>query len=317
MKETCVLLFYTLLLGGTLCSQQTLPYNWRPEQPRYGGFVRADTTVNSKRVATVTGVCLAGYGLAYTGISLAWYKNIPKTKWHWFNDNYQWSQVDKMGHAFGGYQGARGMIGLFKWSGMNKFHSALYGGLIGFISLGPIEVLDGFTEKWGASVGDLIANLTGAGLAFTNEMLWAEQRIQFKFSYHPTRYADVYPELFGVGIEKPLKDYNGQTTWLSFRIHSWLPKGGMLRHKYPKWLNIAVGYGANGLEGGYDLGFTSAVKEREYRQFYLSPDIDLSAISTRHGGLRILLSVLNLIHLPAPALELNGQNGFRWHWLYM
>ncbi len=315
MKEILVI-FCTLLLAGTLHCQQTLPYNWQPEKPRYDGFFRADTTLNKKRVAAVTGICLGGYGLAYTGIALAWYRNISKTKWHWFNDNYEWGQVDKMGHALGGYQGARGMIGLFKWSGMNKFQSAFYGSLIGFMSLAPIEVLDGFTEKWGASSGDLIADFAGAGLAFTNEMLWAEQRIQFKVSYHPTRYADVYPQLFGTGIEKPLKDYNGHTTWLSFRVHSWLPEGKFKR-KYPKWLNVAVGYGANGLAGGYDLGYTPAVQAREYRQYYLSLDVDLSAIPTRHGGLRVLLDVLNLVHLPAPALELNGQNGFRWHWLYM
>ena len=315
MKDLLVL-FCTFLLASTLQAQQTLPYNWQPEKPRYKGFLVADTTLNKKRVATVSGICLGGYGIAYTGIALAWYSNIPKTKWHWFNDNYEWLQIDKMGHALGGYQGARGMIGLFKWSGMKKFPSAFYGSLIGFMSLAPIEVFDGFTEKWGASSGDLVANFTGAGLAFANEMLWAEQRIQMKISYHPTPYAYVYPRLFGTGIDRPLKDYNGHTAWLSFRVHSWLPEG-KFKKKYPKWLNVAVGYGANGLAGGYSLGNTPQVQAREYRQYYLSLDVDLSAIPTSKGGVRLLLDILNLIHLPAPALEFNGQNGFRWHWLYM
>jgi len=301
---------------GSAHAQSSLPYNWRPVAPSYDGFFRADTIRNPKRVKAVTGICLGGYGLAYTGIALAWYKDFPRTQWHWFDDNHEWGQVDKIGHALGGYQGARGMIGLFKWSGMSRKQTALYGGVIGFMSLAPIEVFDGYAEKWGASWGDLVADGAGAGLAFANEMLWSEQRIQIKISYHTTPYAKVFPNLFGNDVTKVLKDYNGHTGWLSFRIHSWLPEGKFKR-KYPRWLNVAVGYGANGLTGGYDQGLTPSIRDREYRQYYLSLDVDFTAIPTRHGGVRLLLDVLNVIHFPAPALEFNGQHGFRWHWLYM
>jgi hypothetical protein len=42
-----------------------------------------------------------------------------------------------------------------------------------------------------------------------------------------------------------LKDYNGQTYWLSVNLHSFY-KGS----KIPKWLNLAIGYGANGMLTG-------------------------------------------------------------------
>lgn len=67
----------------------------------------------------------------------------------------------------------------------------------------------------------------------------------------------------------------------------------------------------------FDNRLLSAIREREYRQYYLAFDVDLSAIPTRNGGVRVLLDVLNFIHLPSPTLEYNGKHSMRWHWLYM
>lgn len=298
-----------------------LPYNWRPikREFRQGdrAFCLADTVKNKKRVLAVSATTLGGYGLAYAGISYTWYRDYPSTRFHFFNDNREWSQVDKIGHCLGGYSGSRGMIGLFKWSGLSQRKSALYGSLIGGLAMVPLELLDGFATKWGASWGDIIADVSGGGLAFANEMLWAEQRIQMKVSYHPTGYADARPDLFGDQYTKYLKDYNGHTGWLSFRLHSFLPES-KFKQIYPRWLNVAVGYGANGLLGGYgDHGNSQAIRDREYRQYYLAFDLDLSAIPTRYGSLRILLDILDCVHLPSPTMEYNSKHGFRWHWLYM
>lgn len=309
-----------LLFTSNVKAQSALPYNWQPRKNEFlrgdSSFFLQDTVRNKKRVLAVTGTTLGGYGVAYLGMALTWYQDYPLTKFHFFDDNHEWAQVDKIGHTMGGYQGARGMIGLFKWSGLPRKKAALYGGLIGGLAMVPVELLDGFAEKWGASWGDIVADISGGALAFGNEMLWSEQRIQVKVSYHPTPYSDVRPDLFGDKYTRYLKDYNGHTGWLSFRVHSFLPDG-KFKQKYPRWLNLAVGYGANGLLGGYDNGLTPAILEREYRQYYLSPDIDLSAIKTRSGALRLILDILDCIHLPSPALEYNSKHGLRWHWLYM
>lgn len=309
----CSLVFFT-------GSAQQLPYNWMPEKPEFKKGDQSpflpDTTLNKKRIKTVVGVTAGGYGIAYLGIAAAWYRNFPRTRFHFFNDNHEWAQIDKFGHFLGGYQGGRGMIQLFKWSGMDRKKAAIYGGMAGFLSLVPVEILDGFAEKWGASTGDLITDFAGGALATVNELLWSEQRIQAKVSYHPTYYAEARPDLFGDKYSKFLKDYNGHTVWLSFRTHSFLPES-RLKEKFPRWLNVAVGYGANGLLGGYENGITPEIRAREYRQYYLSLDVDLSAIRTRSGVLNLLLDIANVIHLPAPAFEYNGKHGFRWHWLYM
>ncbi len=316
----CALALLLSLFGGMLHAQTDAPYNWHPVKHEFykgdSSFFLQDTAVNRKRVLAVTGTTLGGYGLAYAGISYTWYRDFPSTKFHFFNDNHEWAQVDKVGHFMGGYSGARGMIGLFKWSGMNRHKSALYGGLVGGLAMVPLELLDGFATKWGASWGDIVFDVGGGALAYGNEMLWAEQRIQAKVSYHPTGYADARPDLFGDKYTKYLKDYNGHTGWLSFRVHSFLPES-KLKSVYPRWLNFAVGYGANGLLGGYDNGITPAIRDREYRQYYLSPDIDLSAIPTKSGALRLILDILDCVHLPSPALEYNSKFGLQWHWLYM
>jgi hypothetical protein len=320
MLATCTLCIAMLGAFSRVQAQDTLPYNWRPlKNEFYHGdraFFLADTSLNKKRSITVSATTLGGYGLAYVGMAYAWYRDFPLTQFHFFNDNDEWAQIDKFGHFLGGYQGGRGMIALFKWSGLNRKKSALYGGLIGGLAMVPVELLDGLAAKWGASWGDIVADVTGGALAFGNEMLWSEQRIQAKISYHPTGYADARPDLFGDKYTKYMKDYNGHTGWLSLRVHSFLPEGNFKNH-YPRWLNIAVGYGANGLLGGYHMGNDAAIRDREYRQYYLSPDIDLSAIKTKSGALKFVLAILNCVHLPSPALEYNSKHGLRWHWLYM
>lgn len=311
-----------LMIGFLRLAAQspTLPYNWKPVKPTYkngdAAFFMPDTVRNRTRMRWVNATTLGGYGLAYTGIALSWYRDFPRTRFHFFDDNHEWAQIDKVGHFTGGYQGSRGMIGLYKWAGLPKGRAALYGSLIGFGTLVPIELMDGFALKWGASWGDLVADFGGAALAYGNEMLWEEQVIQAKVSYHPTPYADARPDLFGDRYTRYLKDYNGHTGWLTFRMRHFLPEGKFKDH-FPRWLNLAVGYGANGLLGGYDGGLTPAIRDREYRQYYLSLDIDLSQIKTRSGALSFLFDIINVVHLPAPALEYNGKHGFRWHWLYM
>jgi hypothetical protein len=64
------------------------------------------------------------------------------------------------------------------------------GGLSGTAFLTVVEVLDGFSSGWGFSIGDLGADLAGSGLFIAQELVWNEQRIQVKFSFHRNSYAD-------------------------------------------------------------------------------------------------------------------------------
>jgi hypothetical protein len=120
-----------------------------------------------------------------------------------------------------------------------------------------------------------------------------------------------YPERF-------LKDYNAQTYWLSFNLASLLGNENI-----PPWLNISLGYGAENMFGGYGNSWTDAAgnrydvsnTHRRYSQFYITPDIDFSRISTNSQFLRSIFKAMNLIKLPLPGIEINTLGELRLHFL--
>jgi hypothetical protein len=84
-------------------------------------------------------------------------------------------------------------------------------------------------------------------------------------------------------------------------------------------LNVAAGYGADGMIGGYSNppladGFGNPLAFERYRQFYLSLDIDLTRIKTRSPFLKAALMAFGFIKIPAPALEFN-KYGVKGHWV--
>jgi hypothetical protein len=223
--------------------------------------------------------------------------------------------MDKMGHLFSSYHlGSYGANAL-KWSGASRKNQLVYGATLGLAFLTTVEVFDGYSEKWGASMGDVVANISGTALFVSQELLWNEQRIVPKFSFHTTSYAKVRPEVLGSSLsEQILKDYNGQTYWLSANIHSFAKTS-----KIPKWLNVAIGYGAEGMITGNEDEFdtTNPLPESErYRQFYLSLDVDLTKIETKSHFVKTILTIFNTIKIPAPTFEIKGSGGSKLHLIY-
>jgi hypothetical protein len=87
------------------------------------------------------------------------------------------------------------------------------------------------------------------------------------------------------------------------------------RSGLPGWLNFGLGYGANGMLREFDNPANLPYYER-YRQFYLSPDIDLVELfPTRKKGVKILLRFLNSFKFPMPTVEFNN-SGTAFYWLY-
>ncbi len=268
------------------------------------GFAQAlepDSATLARRQRWVTWGTVGAVSASYTALSVAWYSDQERTRFRWFNDGGEWQQIDKVGHAWGAYQQSRLLMELLRWSGASPQQVRWVGGLSGFVLQAPIEILDGFAADYGASGWDLLANATGSALAIANDVLWQEQRIQLKFSYLPTDYPAQRPDLLGNGLDELLKDYNGQTYWLtvplSFRTTRWA-------HTRPlDWLGLAVGYGGRGMVGGYGTDPPAVISAREVREFYLGLDLDLTRIRTRSRVLRTVFTALNAIRLPLPALR--------------
>jgi len=121
-----------------------------------------------------------------------------------------------------------------------------------------------------------------------------------KLSFHQTAYSKVYPQALGSNFaENILKDYNGQTYWISIPIKRFISSS-------PKWICVSLGYGAEGMVDGLNNtppGYVGQYPEERYRQWFFSMDIDLSEIKTKNITLKFLFKTLNIIKMPFPTLE--------------
>lgn len=285
----------------------------------YSFFV-ASTDFNPNRFWGVFGTGNTAYATSMFVLSNYWYSDYEQSKFHFAKDGRNWLQIDKAGHVWTTYSETFYAYKLYRWSGLKK-KPALYLSMISAsIYQGSIEWLDGRSAEWGASWGDLLANTSGTLLYGLQEAAWDEQKIRLKFSSRKQDYSEFDPmiqerivRLYGQNFwEQTLKDYNGQVYWLSFN-----PFGKV--KGYPKWLNLAVGYGGNQLFGalenqwevdGQIVDFSHVPRNRQY---YLSLDIDFSHIHTKYPFLDFLIHSLNILKFPAPSLILeDGELNFRF-----
>ncbi len=271
-------------------------------------FFEKSDTLNLPRRNLVVGSTVGIGALTIVGLNELWYKDYPRSSFHFINDNSNWLQMDKVGHATTAYyMGSLGMKS-FRWSGMSKKNAIWYGGSVGLMFLTAVEVLDGFSAEWGASWGDVIANTSGTAILIGQELLWHEQRIEMKFSYHPTYYAEQNPETLGsTALESLLKDYNGQTYWLSVNPWSFAKDS-----RFPKWLSVSAGYGAEGML----TALPPEDGDGRYRKFILSFDLKLSNINTGSAFWNSFFDVINVIKIPFPAVEYNTKGEFKFHAMY-
>lgn len=251
-----------------------------------------------------------GHLTAFTGLYFLWYKNYPQTKFHFFNDLPEWLQMDKAGHFFSGYWLTR--LQTYVWKQTKHTNPALMGALWSTVTMTGIEILDGFSAKWGSSVYDALANLAGISLA-----LWQETNPSIiiipSFSFHPVKYPDKYSErarqLFGTFPVSLLKDYNGQTYWLAIGRKNW-------------FVLPSIGYSAEGMLGGTSNcwksnGTQTCANIPRQRQFLLSFTINWKNLNVNWKHWETLASIMNIIKLPAPTIIITTPNqSIKFHVIY-
>ncbi len=300
MKGLYCYIIFLLAVSSSLFSQSGINQFLKPSdslnKPRRNSVVISETTL-----ATATLI----------GLNQLWYADYPRSSFKTIDDSSGWLQVDKLGHAFSAYQLTSFGASTLNWAGVRKKDQLLYGSILSLGFLTAVEVMDGFSEEWGFSWTDMAANAAGTGLYVGQELLWDEQRILLKYSFHRTQYAQQRPDKLGNGLaEEFLKDYNGQTYWLSANINSFLKIDGV-----PNWLNFAFGYGADGMLTG-EPNDPLFLNQNRTRQYYLSLDVDLSRIKTNSNLLKTIFSVFNVIKVPFPTLEFNSNGRVKMHYLY-
>jgi hypothetical protein len=263
-------------------------------------FTHSDTLNKGRTIRTSIGIGGAWFGSMY-GLSQIWYKDVDKEPWHTIDDSRNWMLMDKLGHSYAAYVINRFTTDMYEWSGVNSRTSLWIGTGVSLGFQTTLEMFDAYSAEWGFSWSDMAANISGTALYTGQKLIWDEERIIPKFSYHPTPYAEVRPEVLGSSfMESILKDYNGQTYWLSFS-----PGTFMKDSKFPEWLCFSIGYSADEKLVGsepYYLDPATGVEYNEKREWLLSADIDLSRLNIKRPWLKSVVKQFNYIKIPFPAL---------------
>ena len=256
------------------------------------------------------GLALAGVYAAHIKPWWSGQKTGMRFKFDFYN-NY-WLEMDKFGHFYANIQVAKLSAALFQFAGVSR-RRALW---IGFgnttLLYTAFELTDAGFQDWGFSVPDYIANLLGASYPLAQEYLPVLRHFNFKISYFPSKYFrnEKYRKSPGFIRYEPYHyvagDYDGMIFWLSADVDWLLPNA--VKPFWPDWLNIAIGYGAANLP--------QANRELKERQLYIALDYNLTSgtteaspragLSGKGALLRKLKSVLNAIHLPAPAIRITS-----------
>lgn len=268
--------------------------------------------IRNRRVATISSGVLV-YSATMWSLNEFWYKDYPRSPLHSFDDSREWLQMDKAGHFFTAwYLGVTG-IRSAEWMRLKGNTKVWLGGSLGFAFLTGIELLDGTSSQWGFSWSDAAANTLGSGFAISQQVLWGKQKLLLKFSYRNHGESAIRPQLLGSNrYERWIKDYNGQTYWLSFSPGAFFPAT-----RIPTWLCLSLGYSARGMLGAKSNDWLNAPTIsfehfRREREWFLSADLDLSAIPCKAPWFRTFTTWFNFLKIPFPGINLrNGST----YWL--
>ena len=301
---------YAFLLGWLLMLSvraQPLPTAGVPSAPA------SPSEIHQGRFVGVVVSTAAFYTITLLLLRKQRYKK--RVPFHQFNDNGEWLQMDKIGHSATAYCMSRGGYELMRWSGVNERTSILTGGLLALLFQTTLEVYDGHAAEWGFSKGDMLANVAGTALFMGQQYGAGQQVVSLKYGFRKTIFPPYRPNLLGKTTgQQMLKDYNGQQYWLSVNLASVLPVGS----RFPRWLNVDVGYSGSGMIGGHENppvfdAAGNAVTFTRYRQFFLAPDADLSRVGTFSPSLQRFIGTTQFFKIAAPSLEFSRYRGLRLH----
>jgi len=176
-----------------------------------------------------------------------------------FRAGNDWSKdrtlhFDELIHFQGGYRITQGLVGMYRWAGLNAGWSEALGAGTAASVMTFLEYVDGRRPtKQGASYSDFTANLLGVGFALAKMHVGVLQDVDLRLNY--TSFGDVLQK-------KTLLKYDRMTHWLTYD----------LQRQVNLPLHVGVGYGVQNAfkpqvrsEYYLGVGFTPvAILERYY-----------------------------------------------------
>lgn len=331
MKRSVI--YITFFLYIFLNSNQSVVTAQEYQSTGLNRFLTPADSLYKPRLRLIVAGNAASYAVSFYTLNEYWYKNYEREKFHLFNDQGEWLHMDKIGHVYSTYHHAAYIYDLYQWSGVKSDDAALIGVGTALFFQSAIEIMDGFSAKWGFSIPDVAANIGGAGLFYFQQRLLDRQVVNMKLSSRVIDYDDEViisntrngfssrkrraDDLFGTSrLEKLLKDYNAQIYWLSFDMNSIIGNGT----SWPEWLNLAIGYSGENMYGGYEnswvedgLVFSLPEEEDRYAQFFFGLDLQVERIHTRSHVLKTLQKSLRTFKIPSPAIEVNTRGEVLFH----
>lgn len=264
-------------------------------------FLTKSDYFSKKRLITVGTSSALTWTASDVVLYSAWYSNYSTSKFHLFDDRKEWLQMDKVGHFYTANKLSSSLSTIYQWTGLSRKKSIITGSLLSWGYQSSLEIFDGYSNGWGFSWSDMSANTLGVLAYSLQEYFLNDQFVNFKMSAHLSPYAKLRPNVLGSNIpERLLKDYNGQTYWMSFSPF-YLSKND----KLPKWLCLSLGYGIDSKIDGmknhyYDINSNSLFLAK--RMFLFSLDIDFKKLPINNKRLKQFISVLNMVKVPLPTL---------------
>ncbi len=250
------------------------------------------SNIDPVRFTIVTGTVAASIAAIHIYQTNGWWQG-NRAPFHFQEDLTYGRSVDKLGHFYSGNVISFILRRSYHWAGFSD-EAALYWGSAGSLLFQTyVELEDGFST-WGFDRVDFASDVAGAAWPIAQYHVPFLRNFDFKFSYHPSPELD-NPGGSGFKGQKHIifDDYEGQTIWLSMKMHNLLPKG--IDSYWPKFLNLAVGYGAR-----------DVVSSKPYSVFFLALDLDMTkVIPDNTPFLKLLGEALNFIKVPMPAVQIS------------
>ena len=261
----------------------------------------SDEGINNGRLAIVGGTLLASMVVIHVYQQNGWWKD-NRAPFHFQEDLNYGLWVDKVGHFYGGYVMGYTIQKCVQWANVPERNAVWIGAAGGLLFQTYVEVEDGFST-WGFDRVDFAADVGGAAWLVGRHYVPILQNFDLKVSYHSS---PLLGTTGGSGFRGQqhliIDDYEGQTFWMSVKIHNLLPES--MKSVWPDFLCLALGYGAR------DIATTNP-----YRVFFLGPDLDMTkVIPPKTSFLKTLGEVLNFIHMPLPAVQFSPHG--IWYGVY-
>lgn len=287
-----------LALGAALCL---------PAAARAQAGLCASPAYRATSRATVGTAAAAGNLALYQYFKRAWWNGQPaRHMWVNWEQREPFREMDKFGHAYGGYHlariGGELLDGACVSRGKAVWWSAAYAAAFQL----QIEMWDGKQAEYGFSPLDLAANTAGAGYAVAQHYVPALRSVKPTISYSRTLASKRYGRAQGSEL-RPTTDYSGQTYWLSFDVDAMLPDGAA--RWWPGFIRGSVGHS---ITDYVDPNTGRGVWGR--REIVLSLDIDPEKLPGQNRIWRQVKHELSYYHFPAPALVLTPDaKAVRWY----